>query len=407
MKVQILRKWQQWVEAERIIATAFMFDWNEEESAKKYRDQAEGKETRREETWGLYNDQGRLVSAVITSPQLLTFEGKYVPARELHMVGSLPEVRGGGNIRRLVGEILKECAKRGELFAVLMPFSSAFYRKFGFERCSSRLSQRFPISQLAEYRCDWEIRRVYSQTDVEELKKLYTASAERRNLAEVRREDYWIYHGAGEYGERNFWEKGKVLYTYLLADGGGKSRGYLRFLFEEGPNGPFTGEMNITELVYDGPEALHNLLGFIYGLRAKITHVRLSSPEFLDFSLLMPECGEAEQSLDGGMMARITDVPKVLSMLRLPENCCFTLEVTDSFLPENSGKWRVSMEEDSACVARTEDSADLSLTEETLVSLCAGTMDLETALYRAGTIVRGREKTLREVFVKKPVGLGA
>ncbi|MBO6014846.1 MAG: GNAT family N-acetyltransferase [Oscillospiraceae bacterium] len=407
MKIQILDEWQQWVEAERIIATAFMFDWNEEESKKKYREQAEGKAPRREETWGLFSDQDRLVSAVITSPLRLSFAGEEISARELHMVGSLPEVRGGGNIRRLVEAILKRSAERGELFATLMPFSAAFYRKFGFERCSALLRQRFPIGQLAGFRCDWDMRRVESQADVDELKNLYISLAGRRNLAELRPEDFWVYHGSGEYGERNFWEKGKVLYTYLLADGQGKSRGYLRFMFEEGANGPFIGEMNVTELMYDGPEALRNLLGFVYGLRAKITHVRLSSPEFLDFSVLLPECGEVERSIEGGMMARITDVPRVLERLPLPDACCFTLEVKDSFLPGNSGIYRISREKGRTFVSRTEGPADLTLTQETLVPLCAGAMDLDTALFRADTILRDREEILREIFVKRPVGLGA
>ena len=106
-------------------------------------------------------------------------------------------------------------------------------------------------------------------------------------------------------------------------------------------------------------------------------------------------------------MARITDVPRVLERLPLPEACCFTLEVKDSFLPENSGIYRISREKGRTFVSRTEGPADLTLTQETLVPLCAGAIDLDTALFRADTILRDREEILREIFVKRPVGLGA
>ncbi|MBR6426172.1 MAG: GNAT family N-acetyltransferase [Oscillospiraceae bacterium] len=405
MRIEKLTTWQQWVEADRLIATAFLHKWERERSEKEYQAQAEGQEPRNEDTWGLFNDAGRMVSAIVTRPCTLSFEGAFVPCRDVNMVGSLPEERGGGHIRQLMDEILHSCRKNGELFAVLHPFSFAFYRKFGFELAASQLAQRVPIDQLAGFSCGYAVTRTDSQEDVNVLRGLYEAAALRRNLSTLRTDRDWAFRGDGEYGQPNWWEGDRPSYTYLFRDGSGAPHAYFKFQFKEGSAGPMLGEMEIRDLVFDSPEAFRNVLGFLYGMRAKVTHVQLSMPEFVDLAALIPECDKAERSLEGHTMARALNVPEVLSRLQMPSGSQFTIEIQDSFLRENCGVYLVSAREGGNLVSPVQAPADLCLSAQTLAPLSVGTIDLSAACYRDGTLLRGNKALLAQVFCKKPVGL--
>ena len=126
--IRKLTTWQEWLEADRLIATSFLHEWDEKKAEEQFKQEASGEKPRTEETWGLFDDDGRMTSAIVTSPRRLTFDGRILDLDELHMVGSLPEARGGGSIRRMMEIILREFKEKGNLFAVLMPFSSQVSR---------------------------------------------------------------------------------------------------------------------------------------------------------------------------------------------------------------------------------------------------------------------------------------
>ena len=96
--------------------------------------------------------------------------------------------------------------------------------------------------------------------------------------------------------------------------------------------------MEVTDIAFDGPEGLRSIFGFIYGIRSKITDVRLTLPREMDLGLIMPECDDVERRIGGHRMGRVLDVTKMLSLMRHPAGeGVYRIRVEDAFLPENTG----------------------------------------------------------------------
>lgn len=406
MEIRKLERWEEWFESDRIIGTAFLHGWDEKKAEEEFRKQGTGETPRTEEAWGLFDDSGRMQTSFVTSSRKVYFEGAVIPVCEINMVGSLPEARGYGNVRAMMAAVLRDFRARGDLFAVLHPFSFAFYRKYGFDLVTERLTQKFPVEELRDFSCSMNVRQARSESEIPALKALYERCVRNKNLADVRSEEDWAYRGNGEYGAPDWWSKSQS-YTYIFSDTEG-DRAYLKFVFEHGPEGPFSGDLRAKELVFDSPAAFFSVLGFIYGMRAKLEHVILEIPEDIHMSFLLPECDHAEEKLGGHLMGRVLDVKKVLEQMKQPEGSgSYVLRVTDGFLPEAGGTFEVTYR--SGRTEKVEESAetpDLTLSIQTFSQLAVGLYGLSEALYRPGTELSGKKEVLERVFVRKMIDVG-
>lgn len=403
MEIRKLNTWQEWLESDRIIATAFLHNWDEKKAEEEFKAQASGEKERVDTTWGLFDETGKMMSTIVTCPKRLRFEGHVLDCDELHMVGSLPENRGGGSIRRMMEIVLREFKEKGDPFLILMPFSFVFYRKFGFELAACELTQKAKIQQFAPFTCAYRIHQVMSQEDVDIVRALHEDFAKDCNLDEVKGDQAWKYNGNGEFGPRNWWFGDHHNYTYLFFDETGKARAYLTFIFKHGPEGPFIGSMQVIDTAFDSPEALRNIFGFIYGMRAKITEVEMTFPRELDLALLLPEGDDVERKLSGHQMGRVLNVEKVLMLLKHPQGeGSYRIHIEDQFLPENTGTYEVAFQDgQTLSVVKTEEPADLCVTVETFLQMVIGLADLNAALYREGSVLYGKEDLLRQIFIRK------
>lgn len=406
MEIRKLTNAQEWLESERVIATAFLHPWDEDEERRKAESQAEGDTPRPEESWGLFDEHGAMLTSISTISHTLVLGGKELPTGEVHMVGSLPEGRGGGGARALMGEILRDFRAHGDALAVLIPFSCAFYRKFGFELAGRVLKQRLSIEQLAGFACDLRVTRVWEERDLAPVRALWRSFALSHDLAELRSDDAWGWRGNGDFGEPDFLHPERQCYTYVFWDDNDSACAYVRFSFFHEPNLPFVGELKVTECVWETPAALSAVLGFLYRMRAKVSHVNFELPA-LELAPLVPECDRVEQQVDSHVMARLLDVERVLSQMPQPLGAgSYVLQVEDGFLPEVAGRWRVCFESRrTVSVSRTDLVPDLIVDQTVACQLVLGRIGLDEARYRPGTRVQKNVDSLTQVFVRRPIYL--
>ena len=392
-------------ESDRITSTAFLHKWDEKKAEEEYKAQAEGTKPRTELAWGLFNESGKMASTIVTMQNRMILDGSEVNVADVHMEASLPEERGSGNIRSLMYAVLEDFRKRGDVFVVLHPFSFAFYRKFGFELASKSLEQKVPIDQFAGFRCDYSVKQVQSDEDTAILRQLYASFILDKNFAELREDKDWKYRGNGEFGEPNWWHGDRQSYTYIFTDSSGKPRAYLKFRFKEDPNVFMEGSMEVDEFVYDSPETFRNVLGFIYGMRAKVNSVSMELWDSIDLSTLIPECDKAERKLGGHQMGRVLDAEKVLRLMSYPaDSGSCSIHIEDDFLPENTGTYAVKYENGKAIlVEKTDAAADLEVTEQTFCQLVLGIITPGEAVYREGTKINSNQEILERFFVRKTV----
>lgn len=322
------------------------------------------------------------------------------------MVGSLPEHRGVGGVRSLMGQILRDFRERGDALAVLIPFSCSFYRKFGFEMASRVMRQRVAIDQLADFACDLRVTQVREEDGLQPVRTLWDTYALTHNLAELRNDGAWAWRGNGDYGAPDFLHPERPRYTYMLWDDDNKPCAYLRFSFFHEPDMPFVGELAVDEFVWDTPHALRSALGFLYRMRAKVSHVNFELPD-VDLATLLPESDQVEQRVDSHVMARLLDVEQLLRLMPQPHGTgSYVLEVKDAFLPEVGGRWQVAFADGrSTAVEPTDLTPDLVADETTACQLVLGRIGLTDALYRSDVQVVNNVETLGRVFVRRPIYL--
>lgn len=383
------------LEGARLIATAFLHNWDEEAERARLA-------TATDDVWGLFDDDGTMDACIQTKALELAFEGTLVPAGELEMVGSLPERRGGGAVRTLMGQVLSDFRDRGDLFALLIPFSFAFYRKFGFELASRELSQRLPSDQLRDFACDLEVRRATTAEDAAAMRALHDRFVIRHNLMCRKGEDAWKPTAYGEFGERGWGTRQLQHYSYLF--GGDLPQAYLTFVYVEGANGPFRGSCKVVDCAYESVQALRSMLGFVWGLRAKVVDLEIVTSTDLDLGLLIPESDRAQRSLAGHVMARALDVSRVLGAMRYPQGQgSFALYAKDDFMPQNTGCYQVDFCDGSAQVERSDAQPDAEMDIQTFTQLAAGSIGFSQALWRKGVTLHANQQTLERVFVSRLV----
>jgi predicted acetyltransferase len=123
--IKKLSSWQEIMESDRVISTAFLDNWNEEKSRQQSKKKEEAPDPD-EERWGLYDERGNMVTSFIAGPTRLSYDGQIIDCGEGHMIGSLPEARSHGNVRKLLHYVMEEFDQGDMSSANLFPFPSPF-----------------------------------------------------------------------------------------------------------------------------------------------------------------------------------------------------------------------------------------------------------------------------------------
>ena len=172
----------------------------------------------------------------------------------------------------------------------------------------------------------------------------------------------------------------------------GQLRGYLIFRFEAAPDGNWLlNDMQLRALVYDDAAALAALLGFlrkqadqvgriIYETQDETFHYLLSDPRDGSGNLLAGLWHQTNtQGL--GIMYRVIDVARLLAVLGDHDFGGVTtrlrLNLSDTFLPENAGSYRLDFDAGRASLAAADSPAEIELSMDVsdFSSLAVGAVD--------------------------------
>ena len=85
--------------------------------------------------WAAFDGDGQMMSAITVPTYQMWFDGQPVRLGGIGGVSTLPQYRRRGGIRACFEALLPELYRREYDFSYLYPFSTAFYRKFGYECC--------------------------------------------------------------------------------------------------------------------------------------------------------------------------------------------------------------------------------------------------------------------------------
>ena len=344
-------------------------------------------------------EKGKLLAGMYEIDFLMRFDGHSVKMTGIGGVGTLPEARKGGHIRRIFEKLLPEAYEKGVVFSNLTPFSHDFYRKFGYEIACSRNKLTINTGDLSEIKSKGEFVHILPDSDTSLLAEVHSAYIENINHGIHR--DYWP--------ENRAWKRftredpcATGTYIYLWKDESGKARSYIKYKdeVEDGDH-----NMSVIELAFIDKKGLYGALGIVGGLSAQFENFKWLMPTFIDPFDFTGDAYSIEQEIRPRDMTRVINVKTALELMRRPE--CegeYVIEVKDENISANSGKYLVEFGSQGSKVSLTSKNADIKCDILTLSQLVTGYRTLENALYsrQEGLEICGNIETLKRVFTQRP-----
>ncbi len=338
----------------------------------------------------------------------LTVPGGSLPAAGVSHVAVLPTYRRRGVLRSLMRRQLADVRDRAEPLALLWASEAGIYGRYGYGRASWHLAYTVRRGEGALLKAGaWENLRLRLAEPADaraELGKVYDTVLPVRPGFFARNDPWWLKVLDDPEEDR----EGACPLRCLLAEDDSGPRGYALY-FGRGRWDDATflpdGSLVVRELVAADPSASVALWADLLSrdLTVEFTAYQRPSDDPLLFQLADPR--RMRPMVTDGLWVRITDVPQALAGRRYSAPVDLVIEVTDTDLPDNAGRWRLTTmgrpggsgpDGFAASCSRTADAADLTLDITELGAAYLGGTRVG-ALASAGRVTESRPGAVRQL----------
>ena len=352
-----------------------------------------GKERKPDEAlhWAAFDDDGEMMSTITVPAYRMWFDGQSVLMGGIGGVSTLPQYRKRGGIRGCFEALLPELYRRGYDFSYLYPFSTAFYRKFGYECCVQKQLVTVDLRGLRENWFTGTYRLAEPGRDLSADVCAVDARWHRScNMS--------VLHEQGDYGWVTKLDPAAGGdYLYVWYDGDAPSA-YVRFR-------PEGDTIRCSRFCFLSARGFRALLGLLQTMSSDRSHAQFYLPESKALRYLLPEwsLGAAGWQILSGGMVRVIRVRQVLEKAKCIGTGQVALAIRDPQIPQNTGTFRIRFRDGRVTeVAVTEDSPDASMSICAFSALISGvcTFD-EAAQWMPGVEIATHTPALNQLFYKK------
>jgi predicted acetyltransferase len=312
-------------------------------------------------------DGDRIVAGAGAFTFQMSVPGGSIPTAGVTIVGVLPTHRRRGVLTALMREQLEDCRARGEAAAYLWASEGMIYPRFGYG-LAALLGDMNLARERTVFAQPFEARGTVRLVDVEEAVRtfppLYEQMFAQRPGMVSRTKSWW----EGRRLIPSPWEADATRHLALL-ELDGEPAGYAIYtVSQEWAHGSSAGKVTVVEAIAATPEATRELwrwlLDFDWTSRFEASHLPLDHPLFL----LLAEPRRLQFEVGDGTWVRLIDVEQALAARSYAGDTQVVVELTDAFLPENAGRWRLG----SRGAERTNAPAELALDVSGLGSVYLG-----------------------------------
>jgi predicted acetyltransferase len=314
-------------------------------------------------------EAGAVVGATGAFTFRMSVPGGDVPTAGVTVVGVLPSHRRRGILTGLMREQLDDCRRRGEPLAALWASEGTIYGRYGYG-LASRTGSVSLAREHAGFALPFEprgtVRLVELDEALETFPPLYEEMRARRPGMVARTPAWWETRRLRDDPARR--QAGPLARALLELDGEPAGYALYRVKQEWSRSGFSTGAVTVLEAVAPAVEAGRELWRWILDFDWTSTFAADLLPLDHPLVLLLAEPRRLQLSVSDGIWVRLLDVGTALAARAFSGEGEVVLELTDSFIPENAGVWRVS----GAGVERTGAAPDLRLDVAALGSAYLG-----------------------------------
>lgn len=382
---------EEYSRTQEIFGIAFEIQMEKEAlSEEKLRQIKESPATREEvyykERWAAFDDNGQMMGFLIGFPAMVRFDGGEAVCTCIGGVSSLPQYRGHGVIAECFRKHLEDSYAAGHVFSYLYPFSTVFYRQFGYELCSETVEWEFDIRTVP---CFEEVQGTAFLNEhgsqKQAIAQVYDAYTRECNLAFVREDCDW---------KQVIRDNPAVdhSYTYVWKNVQGIPKGVIGYHKEYSEKYP--GELMLVEAFYFADEeGLKGLLNHIRAYRGHYQSVKISLPGHVALQRVLPEVSGCafHRTLYFNGMGRVIHAENVFRMARYRGDGRVSIRLTDRFIKENNRVFRVTFENGRCISVEDGKHADIQLDIGTFSRWILGCMEEEEV----------QDENLRKIFYPK------
>jgi predicted acetyltransferase len=326
--------------------------------------------------------------------QLSVPGGATVGAAGVTAVGVMPTHRRRGMLRRFMRQLLEDALRRDEPVAILWASEGVIYQRFGYGAASVNGTFDMP-KRRAEFRRETQPTGTVRLIDPDEAARafppIYDAVMRETPGFYSRHADWWTDVLADPEHRR----RGASAKFYALYERDGAPAGYAMYRIKhEWGTEESRNEVRILEALAVDPAAMREVWRYLLGIDLidRIT-LRLGPPDQpLLLQLTQPEL--LGLKINDGVWLRLLDVPAALEARGYATDGELVIDVSDEFMPECGGRWRLRVSDGRGSVQPTSDDADLVLETNDLASVYLGGFSF-TDLARAGRGVETRDGARR------------
>jgi predicted acetyltransferase len=326
-----------------------------------------------------------IVAAAGAFPFEMTVPGALVPTAGVTVVGVLPTHRRRGILTAMMRRQLDDTREEGEPLAALWASEPTIYGRFGYGLASFCGEIDVPRERAALAVSGGprgEVRIVTPEEALETFPALYDAVRAERPGMMSRTRDWWEHRRL----RTQTHESGGPLACALL-ELDGRPAGYALYRVNQKFDSTGTaGHVSVLEALGTSPAATREIWRYLleFDWTSRIMAGRL--PTDHELLLLVTDPSRLKFMVTDALWVRLVDVPAALGARGYEGDDEIVFEVSDAFLPENEGRWRLA----AGRAERTDDGADLRLDVNALGSTYLGGITF-AELLRAGRIEEVRE----------------
>lgn len=390
----------------QVMAAAFEWDFDLEKAkaeAAREKTEEELREQARNRCFGALSDDGKILYGCVNSREYTCrFDGGAYKLGGIGGVSTLPPYRHNGAIRASLSASLRDMYENGFTFSYLYPFSTQYYRKFGYEVGAEARRWVMPLADIRPKDVGGTIEQIFPGDDFSPLLEVYDACFADCNMSAVRDR-----YDAGL-------EKAKLMeehrYVYVWRNEAGAPRGLMiaHKTREDGAvvmdcNHTF-GAQNENGFLFCDMEALSALLFFVKSaFSADYDKISFTTRREIDLTSLVGENNSASCSMFWNGMLRVVNVRRVLENCNCRGAGCVRIAIEDPVLPENCGTWKLTFAPGQVnFVEKTEEQPDVSLTINAFSALICGARDVHSLAWIPDAVVHNAAAPFAGVFYAKP-----
>ena len=315
---------------------------------------------------------GKLASSFSNIPFTMRANGNALPLAGVSTIGTQPEHRRQGLVRRIHTQAFADMRDAGQPLAALWASQAAIYQRYGYAMTTVCRRYAIDAADIAFYDGDGgngRVERVDAADAYDVAKRIYIAFVANRMCYLHRSKALWLQNALEPVAADG------PVWTAVSYDEHGSAQGYVIYTLRAGKvDHPARGqELVIRDLAWLTVDAYRSLWSFIarHDLvgRVRWNDAPLDDPApefFMEPRLLRTEDRE-------GAWYRIVDAPKALAGRRYDLESTLTIGLADDPLtPWNNGVWQLQAGKDGAHVSPTNARPDIELTSKALASLYTG-----------------------------------